>query len=382
MNCFSTNARDTQAVTIAAALAGVECTVTEVKTVHDKSPCNQGPCMSTEEGYIFGTAACLRHIARAAPNSGLYGSDAACMSRVDQWLDFTSTSLNVPRDAWLGPVINQKECDPAVTKVKKATVLGALRGFNTYLLNETFLSGNEITIADIYLFVSCIDLMSLVLAKSSLKPLGNVVRHFTTMLNNPACACVGAVEFCVKEAVAPKPKKVEVVVKKEEKKVEKKAENALPPSKMVLDTVKKSFFSELPFNPKFFDNFWSDVYDPEGYCCYTAVYNYNEENEIFWQTQNLLGGYVQRLDGARKVAFGRMMLTGSDEETRPWILHGAFVFRGPIVPIEVSDGNPQSEYYTWTKIDTNTEEGRAKFQEYMTGDSVNGLSVLDGRYFK
>lgn len=387
LTLYTTTARHGEAVKIAAQIAGVEVKVENVKTVHDKSVANQSPVLATASGNVFGASAVLRYIARGSAASGLYGNSYNDTTAVDQWVDFISSTLAPNATAWLTPIQKKKAVEPAVIKAFKASTVSALRAINTHLISNTFLAGHTVTIADVLLFATAADLVTTVLAPGVRRPLPAFVRWFNTLANDPVFAgIVGEVAFTAKEQQAPKPAKKEV--KKEEKKVEapkKKPVNPLlllPESKMTMDATKKDFFSTAPYNATFFDDFWTEKYDPEGYCVYTCNYNYNSENEIYWQTQNLLGGYVQRLDGARKFAFGVMLLSGSDEETQPWTLEGGFIFRGPGIPFEVSDGNPQSEYYTWTKVDTNTAEGRKKFEDLMKGDTVEGRNVLDRRYFK
>lgn len=386
LTLYTTSARQGEAVKIAAQIAGVEVTVEDVKTVHNHSVANQGPVLATtESGKIFGASAVLRYIARGSAASGLYGNSYADTSQVDQWVDFISSTLAPAATAWLTPVQKQKATEPAVIKAFKANTVSALRAINTHLLTNTFLAGNAVTIADILLFSVTADLVTTVLAAGVRRPLPNFVRYFNTLANDPVFAGIaGEVVFAAKEQQAPKPVKKVEVKKVEVKKVVKKVNPllALPESKMTMDATKKDFFSAAPFNPNFFPSFWDEKYDPAGYCVYTCNYNYNDEEEVYWKAQNLLGGYVQRLDGGRKFAFGVMMLSGSDEETKPWQLHGGFIFRGPQVPFEVSDGNPQSEYYTWTKVDTTTPEGRKTFEDLMTSPTVEGRNVLDRRYFK
>jgi elongation factor 1-gamma len=385
---YSTSAVDSRAVGIAAALAGLDIKIEDVKTVHDKSPANQGPVLDTGAGYIFGTGAVLRWVARAAGASGLYGASNYDAAAVDQWVDHVHSSLRTSADAWLTPIVKNKEVEPAAYKANKAGTVSALRALNNPLLNSQYIVGNTITIADIYTYAVCVDLMQIVLAPPTLRPCANVLRWFTTLRCGEPAFALTEFEACGKEKFAPK-KKVEKPKAKQEKKaaaaapVKKKVNPLLllPESKMVLDQTKKNFFLTQPFNPDFFTNFWGGEYDPAGYCCYSMHYKYDEENEQYWLTQNLLGGFLQRLDPARKFAFGVMTLSGADEDTKPWEFKGAWIFRGPGVPFEISDCS-QSPQFDWNPIDVSKPEGRAELESYFIGETVNGKTVLDRRYFK
>lgn len=405
LTCLTTSAAEGQAVKIAASLAGLDIKVETVKSVHKESIANKGPVLQTESGSVFGIGACLRYIARAAPRSGLYGATFYDAAAVDQWVDFTSTSVEPHRDAWMTPINTNKATDADVVKAAKSGVSGAMRAFNMHLNANTFLVGHQATIADILAFVTFAELFARVLPEKQLsKQAPNFVRYFNTLAHDPSFAAVcGAIVPCeteekaaiVKKEAAPKAAAPKAAAKKVEEEVDEEKEEKpktpnpltlLPPSRMNMDTEKKRFFNDpsTPFNANFFteDNFWDAIYDAEGFSCYTCLYNYNNENDVFWQTQNLLGGYIQRLDPARKFAFGAMLLSGKDEETKPWLISGVWIFRGVGIPFEVSDC-PQSEYYTWTKVDVSNAEGRALIQERFQGQTVmDGQAVLDRRYFK
>jgi len=158
----------------------------------------------------------------------------------------------------------------------------------------------------------------------------------------------------------------------------------LPPSTMILDAEKKLFFNQRPFNPEFFKTFW-DHFDSKGFSIYLQSYNYNADNKVYWKTGNLIGGFIQRSDDVRRYAFGAMVIAGKDEEEPPFEVYGVWVFRGEGIPQEVTD-NPDSEYYTWTKLDASKPADRAKFETFFTAETVpaskSDLSVLDRRYFK
>lgn len=384
---YSTTAADTRILRIAANVSGLDLKVEEVKTVHDKSPANQGPVLDTGAGMIFGAAAVLRWIARSSAGD-LNGAGSTGTGIVDQWTDLIHRDLATNASNWVTPVLKKKVTEPAITKAAKKGTVTALRALNTSLTSSQWIGGNTISIADIYAFGVCIDLFTTVLAPPTCRPIPSVVRWFNTLLNGePAFSSVaGTIEFCKKEQFAPKPaKKKEVKQAAAKPKVEKKKNPLLllPESRMNMDATKKSFFSTpgAPFNAQFFDNFWTDVYDPKGYCIYTLQYKYNDENTVYWQTQNLLGGFNQRMDPARKFAFGCLLLTGASEEKGPWDFCGTFIFRGTGLPQEVLD-NSQYDQFNWTPLDVSTPENQALFKEYMQGDTVRGANALDRRYFK
>ncbi|KAL6561958.1 hypothetical protein OROGR_002965 [Orobanche gracilis] len=79
--------------------------------------------------------------------------------------------------------------------------------------------------------------------------------------------------------------------------------------------------------------FW-EMYDPEGYSLWFCNYKYNEENTVSFVTMNKVGGFLQRMDLARKYAFGKMLVIGSQP---PYKVQGLWLFRGKEIPKFVMD---------------------------------------------
>jgi len=165
----------------------------------------------------------------------------------------------------------------------------------------------------------------------------------------------------------------------------KSALDSLPPSKMNFDACKRNLFSQRPWNVDFFKFFWPQ-FDPEGYSIYFASYNYNHENKVYFMTCNLLAGFIQRSDEARKYALGSLVLSGKSEEEPPYDVTGVWIFRGQEVPEELKE-NPDTEYYTFTKLDSTNPEHRQKVETWFFADNVPDSTgtqkvVLDRRFLK
>jgi len=153
---------------------------------------------------------------------------------------------------------------------------------------------------------------------------------------------------------------------------------------MNFDAEKKNLFSQRPFNPDFFKTFWTN-FDPQGYSIYFSSYNYNHENRVYFMTCNLVGGFLQRCDDCRRYALGVMVLAGNDEDAPPFEVYAVWIFRGANIPQEMKE-NPDSEYYTFTKLDSTKPADRQKVETFFFADSVpaskGDLKVLDRRFFK
>jgi len=78
---------------------------------------------------------------------------------------------------------------------------------------------------------------------------------------------------------------------------------------------------------------------------------------------------------------GALNIYGQDEETAPYKINGVFIFRGKDVPQLMKDVD-DTAYYNWAKLDSSKPEDRAKFEELMTSQKIDGENLLERRYFK
>jgi len=421
-------------IQIAAQYAGVNLDVVDSagKEFKAASPSGKAPVLSTFNGSFFESNAILRYIARLRRDSGLYGDSFHEAALVDQWVDFSSNELEPTRHIWLLPVQGVLQFNGKAYSEARKELADALALLNSHLADNTFLVGNHVTIADIAIATALVEPYRELFDQNYRKPFGEVTRWFTTVINQREFqAVVGKVEFAKQEKRAPKPAKPEggeggeqkgkpqqqqqqpkqaqqpKQPKQPQQPKEKKEEKAagedggeedapkpkvknpidlLPASPMQLDSVKKILFSQRPWNPDFFKDFWPN-FDAQGYSIWHADYQYNHENRVYFMTCNLLGGFLQRCDDARRYALGVMVLAGNDEDAPPFEISGVWIFRGLEVPREMKD-NPDSEYYTFSKLDSNNADHRKRIETYFFADDVpnskgNGtLKALDRRFFK
>jgi elongation factor 1-gamma len=288
------------------------------------------------------------------------------------------------------------------------------------------LVGHQITIADIAVASALVEPYTDLFEPSIRKGFENVTRWFTTVINQKSFqTIVGKVDLAKQEKRAPKPdkqggeqkpqqqqqkpqqqqqkpqQKPQQQKPKEDKSADKAADlppedgeeakpkaknplDLLPASSMNLDATKKILFSQRPYNPEFFKDFWPN-FDAQGYSIFFQNYNYNSENRVYFMTCNLMGGFLQRCDEIRKYALGVLLLAGNSEDAPPFEVSGVWIFRGPDVPQGMKE-NPDSEYYTFTKLDPNSKEDRQKVESWFFAEQVQTgagkLNVLERRFFK
>ncbi|GLT72797.1 hypothetical protein SLA2020_447010 [Shorea laevis] len=294
--------------------------------------------------------------------------------------------------------------EAAISALKRA--LGAL---NTHLASNTYLVGHSVTLADIILTCNLYMGFSHLFTKSFTSEFPHVERYFWTLVNQPNFKkFLGEVKQC--ESVPPvlsakkpsQPKESAKPKHKDEPKKEAKKEepakpeaaeeeeapkpkpknslDLLPPSTMILDEWKRLYSNtKTNFREVAIKGFW-DMYDPEGYSLWFCDYKYNDENTVSFVTLNKVGGFLQRMDLARKYAFGKMLVIGSDP---PFKVQGLWLFRGQEVPQFVIDECYDMELYDWKKVDIADEDQKERVNQMIEDhEPFEGEPLLDAKCFK
>ena len=423
---------------IAAQYAGVSITVNDKFQFGEdnhtpaflaKNPFGKVPVLDTPSGPIFESDAILRFIAKLNPASELGGRSFYEQALVDQWIDFSSQVLLPPASIITGPIVGYMVYNADAHAKATEEVHKILRALDAYLLENTFLVGRSITAADIALVAALRALFALGWGPEARNAHPSVIRYYLTLINQKEfLAVLGKPTLAAADGkpkagagttaasgdkkkdkkkekdAAPKKEKESPKKEKESPKKEKKDDkkptvpdaeageeeeektkpkdkkknplDELPPSAMDMDSIKR-LFSNNAFQ-KAADEFFAS-FDDKGYCIYVGLYNYNDENKVYFMTCNLVGGFIQRLDSLRKYGFGCLSITGPDDG--PYDILSVWIFRGTEVPFEMKDC-PDSEYYTWTKLDPKTPAGRKRFDALWDADSIDGKTVHERRFFK
>lgn len=370
------------------------------------NPMGKIPVLETPDGAVFESNAIARYVARLNPDTALFGSSPIDYARVEQWIDFASLELYTNLSRWGYPRMGYGVYLPPVEEAAIAGSKRALGALNTHLASNTYLVGHSVTLADIIITCTLAFAFSRLLTKSFTSEFPHVERYFWTMVNQPNFSkilgvikqtdSVPPVPSAKKETAKPKAKdepkkevKKEAVKPKTEEVVEEdeapkpKAKNPLdllPPSKMILDDWKRLYSNtKTNFREVAVKGFW-DMYDPEGYSLWFCDYKYNDENTVSFVTMNKVGGFLQRMDLARKYAFGKMLVIGSEP---PYKVQGLWLFRGKEIPKFVMEECYDMELYNWTEVDI-TDEAQKERASQMIEDHepFYGEALLDAKCFK
>lgn len=295
------------------------------------------------------------------------------------------------------------------TKAKN-DVASALTILNNHLLYRSYLVGDQITLADICVVSALVYPMKLVCDKNFLKPFVNVIRWFTTCVNQPQFkAVLGDVTMCKAELLAPgqenpaaakkaesKPKeakkaKAKAVEDEEEEPLvvpEKKAEHPYKimdrdqPSAFSMDAWKKTYSNATNLEEAM-ATFWQ-IFDKEGWSLWHQAYKYNEENKKIFMTSNAVGGFQQRTDEIRKWAFGVMDVLGTEETVLE--IKGVWLLRGDTVE-HMIQANDDANWYEWTKLAGKdmdpSDEAKAQVAAYWINETeLEGKPIQDSKVFK
>jgi len=373
------------------------------------NPLGKVPVLETPEGAIFESNVIARYVARLKGDNTLFGYSLIDYAHIEQWIDFSSLEIDSNVMRWYFPRIGSGVYLPPVEEAAIADLKRGLVALNSHLATNTYLVGHSITLADIIVTCNLYQGFSRCITKDFTKEFPHVERYFWTMVNQPkfkkilgevkqADAVPPVVQTNKKAAQAkeqkhkpkqevkkesPKPKEEDPPAAEEDEAPKPKPKNALdllPPSKMILDDWKRLYSNtKTNFREVAIKGFW-DMYDLEGYSLWFCDYKYNDENTVSFVTLNKVTGFLQRMDLARKYAFGKMLIIGKDG---PFKVKGLWLFRGPEIPKFVMDECYDMELYEWTKVDVNDEAQRERANAMIEDqEPFEGEPLLDAKCFK
>ncbi|KAJ4713755.1 elongation factor 1-gamma-like [Melia azedarach] len=374
------------------------------------NPIGKVPVLETPDGPIFESNAIARYVARLKADNPLLGSSLIDYAHIEQWIDFASLEIDTNILRWFIPRVGFAVYLPPAEEAAISALKRALAALNMHLAYNTYLVGHSVTLADIVMTCNLTLGFSRIMTKSFTSEFPHVERYFWTMVNIPNFRKILG-EIKQAESVPPVPSakkpaqpkepakpKAQNEPKKEAKKetAKPKVEEAgeeeapkpkpknpldlLPPSKMILDDWKRLYSNtKTNFREVAIKGFW-DMYDPEGYSLWFCDYKYNDENTVSFVTLNKVSGFLQRMDLARKYAFGKMLIIGSEP---PFKVKGLWLFRGQEIPQFVIDECYDMELYEWKKVDINDEAQKERANQIIEDhEPFEGEALLDAKCFK
>ncbi|BBG96219.1 hypothetical protein Prudu_004966 [Prunus dulcis] len=371
------------------------------------NPIGKVPLLVTPDGPIFESNAIARYVARLKADNPLIGSSLIDYAHIEQWIDFGSLEIDANIISWFRPRFGSAVYLPPAEEAAISALKRALGALNTHLASNTYLVGHFVTLADIIVTCNLLIGFTKLMTKSFTSEFPHVERYFWTLV-------LGDVKQT--ESVPPvpsakkpsQPKETKSKAKEEPKKEAKRSQQnpkqkllrkwkrhqsqnprilliCCPQAVWYWMTGRDFTLTQRPTSVRLLLKviismlgFW-DMYDPEGYSLWFCEYKYNDENTVSFVTLNKVGGFLQRMDLARKYAFGKMLVIGSEP---PFKVKGLWLFRGQEIPPFVMEECYDMELYNWTKVDLSDENQKERVNQMIEDqEPLEGEVLLDAKCF-
>ena len=332
------------------------------------------------------------------------GKNAQEYAQILKWLSFANGDILPTAAMVFRPLIgdgfpyNKKSVEDHNAQLEQQVAL-----LESRLYDYTYLVGERLTFADIYVAILVNKPFTFIWGSEWRKKHPNITRWFKTIIATPIVAAVlPDFKFADKpvEYTPPKKEKKEKAAKKEQAPKAAAAPKpaaeeppaqapkpkhpleALGRPKAPLDEWKRTYSNEetrevaLPW-------FWKNQWDPEEWSLWKVDYKYNDELTLTFMSNNLVGGFFNRLSASTKYMFGCMVVYGENNNNG---ITGAFLVRGQD-SVPAFDVAPDWESYSFSKLDGSKEEDREFVDNMWAWDKpviVNGESreIADGKVFK
>ncbi|CAN3475635.1 elongation factor 1-gamma 2 [Diutina catenulata] len=333
--------------------------------------------------------------------SVLVGKNAKQAAQVTSTISLAATDISMALFPALFMVngrmpYNKKQYDEKIAKFNKiADVLEARTKEYTFLATE------RCTFGDIFMAITLAPFLSTILAAPFAKAHPNLMRWFNTVKTHPIIG--GTLDNTPIPAqpltfTPPKKEKKEAAPKAEKKEAVPKAAAApaepaaAPKPKHPLELLGKPstpidewkrFYSNEETRETAIPFFWDKMYNPEEWSLWKVDYKYNDELTLTFMSNNLVGGFFNRLSASTKYMFGCMVVYGENNNNG---ITGAFLVRGQDYE-PAFDVAPDWESYSYSKLDASKPEDKEFFENMLAWDKpvvIDGKSIeiADGKVLK
>ncbi|KAF3760200.1 putative translation elongation factor eEF-1, gamma chain [Cryphonectria parasitica EP155] len=347
------------------------------------------PTFEGQDGYtLYECMAIAIYSTSQNEKTTLLGKTKQDYASILKWMSYFNTEVLPALGKWYRPLLgrdpyNKKNVDDASKSAAKA-----LATVEEHLQHNTFLVGERITLADLFATGIIARGFEFFFDKQWRQEHPNVSRWYSTVYNQ-----------AIYSAVAPKfelldtPKLTNVAPKKPEQPKKETPKAAPKPAaeeepaeapkpKHPLEALPRSSFA-LDEWKRYYSNhdeadslkwFWENVPFTD-YSIWKCSYKYNDELTLTFMSNNLIGGFNNRLEGSRKYLFGCASVYGENNAS---VIEGAFVIRGDDFK-PVFDVAPDYESYEFEKLDPTNPEHKAYVEAQWTWDKP---VVVDGKEYK
>jgi elongation factor 1-gamma len=378
----------------------VEIQAGQVTAEHKKaSPLGKVPAFLGEDGFALSEAIAIAiYVTSQNEKTTLLGKTKQDYASILKWMSYANTEVLPTLAGAYRPLLgldpyNKKNVEDSTKAAQKTVDV-----LEEHLLHNTYLVGERITLADLFAAGIISRGFQYFYDKKWRSANPNVTRWFETVVNQPIYSAVASkLDFLdtpaltnvapKKEAPAPKkeaPKPAPKAAAEDEEPAAapkpKHPVDLLPRATFPLDEFKRQY-SNLE-TPEALKWFWANA-NFEEYSLWRVDYKYNDELTMTFMSNNLIGGFNNRLEASRKYLFGCASVYGVSNDS---VIQGAFVVRGDDY-LPIFDVAPDYESYSFTKLDHTKPEDREYVEAQWSWEKpviVNGKEYphADGKVFK
>ncbi|KAM0518642.1 hypothetical protein ACHAPE_004406 [Trichoderma viride] len=365
---------------------------------HKKAhPLGKYPAFVGEDGYALSECIAIAiYVTSQNEKTTLLGKTKQDYASILRWMSFFNTEVAPKLGAWTALLNGSKPYNKKTVDDTAKEAGAAIDAAEEHLTHHTYLVGERITLADLFSAGLLYRGFQNFFDKAWRQQHPAVTRWYETIVNQPIYSAVAeklpfldtpaltnaAPKKAEAPKAAPKPAAAPKVAEPEEEAAPKAKHplEALPKASLPLDEWKRQYSnSETPEALKWF---WENVKFDE-YSLWKVAYKYNDELTLTFMSNNLIGGFNNRLEGSRKYLFGCASVYGANNDS---VIEGAFVIRGQEY-VPVFDVAPDYESYEFIKLDPSKPEDRAYVEAQWSWDkpvTVNGKEYphADGKVFK
>lgn len=343
-------------------------------------------------------------VSSLSDNTKLLGTDNKAHALVTQWINIVDTMVT---EGAIGLYLLYSGKLP-YTKLADTSnwdnIHRGLKVMEDHLHRNTYLVGHNVTAADLVAVTALYFAYSYYLGPATREKYPNVLRYYTTVVNQRALGGVVPVDakFAAEDGKYTPPKKEKPAKAEAPKKEaaaaaggaaagaaaggdapapkEEKPKNpldALPPSPFILNEWKVVYSNKDPRKeaiPWFYEHF-----DPEGWSIWRFDFKYNDELTHVFMSSNQIGGFFTRLEATRKYVMGTAGVFGKANDN---VIAGIVVLRGhdwkPVL-----SAAPDIDSYEVTPLDLNKPEDKKFFEDMLAWEaSVDGKEWADQKDLK
>ncbi|GAA6054633.1 hypothetical protein JCM3770_002914 [Rhodotorula araucariae] len=363
-----------------------------------KFPLGLVPALEKGDYKLTEAIAIASYLASQENKAGLLGASKEDAADVLRWSSWANADLLPALAAWFRPLVGAVPYVKPAVEAAKAKAVKHLEHLEKVLASRTFLVGERITLADIFVASCLFRGFENVLDAEWRKANPNTVRFWQTVIHQqPFFEVLGNVEPTpIETAVVYTPPKKEAkpkaeapaaAPKKEAKPAadeEDDAAPAEPKAKHPCEALPKPAFPidewKRQYSNKSFDEAFKwleENWSPNDYSLWKMTFKYPEELTQVFMSSNLITGFHTRLEASRKYLFGSAGVYGKANDSA---IVGAYLLRGHDWKA-VFDVAPDYESYEFTPLDLKAD------RDFIVGawtweHSIDGKEYADGKVFK